>query len=68
VSTEDQDCGPASGGRSLPPAYKWPELADGELELIRKRQRARARIVALLLGAFVVLLFFITIAKTGMNW
>jgi hypothetical protein len=37
-------------------------------ELIRKRQRERARITALLLGAFVVLLFFITIAKTGMNW
>ena len=37
-------------------------------ELIRARQRARARITALLLGAFVVLLFFITIAKTGINW
>ena len=36
--------------------------------LIRKRQRDRARIMAWLLGAFVVLLFFITIAKTGMNW
>ena len=45
-----------------------PKLADGELEIIRKRQRERARILALLLGAFVVLLFFITIAKTGMNW
>jgi hypothetical protein len=33
-----------------------------------RRQRARARILALLLGAFVVLLFLITIAKTGMNW
>ena len=39
-----------------------------EDEVIRKRQRARARVMALLLGAFVVLLFFITIAKTGMNW
>ncbi len=39
-----------------------------EDEVIRKRQRERARILALLLGAFVVLLFFITIAKTGMNW
>ena len=68
MSTEDKDRGSARGGRWVPPAYKWPELADGELELIRKRQRARARIVALLLGAFVVLLFFITIAKTGMNW
>lgn len=68
MGTEDKDRGPASEGRWMPPSYKWPELADGELELIRKRQRARARIVALLLGAFVVLLFFITIAKTGMNW
>lgn len=38
-----------------------------EDEIIR-RQRERARITALLLGAFVILLFFITIAKTGMNW
>ena len=37
-------------------------------EAIRRRQRSRARVMALLLGAFVVLLFFITIAKTGMNW
>ena len=49
-------------------ADQSPKLADGELEIIRKRQRERARILALLLGAFVVLLFFITIAKTGMNW
>jgi hypothetical protein len=38
-----------------------------EEELVR-RQRERARILALLLGAFVVLIFFITIAKTRMNW
>ena len=38
-----------------------------EEEIVR-RQRERARIMALLLGAFVVLLFFITIAKTGINW
>ena len=38
-----------------------------EDEVVR-RQRERARVTALLLGAFVVLLFFITIAKTGMNW
>ena len=38
-----------------------------EDELVR-RQRDRARIMAWLLGAFVVLLFFITLAKTGMNW
>ena len=41
-----------------------PEL---EQEVVR-RQRERARIMALLLGAFVVLLFFITIAKTSLNW
>ena len=39
----------------------------GDDEILR-RQRARARIMAWLLGAFVVLLFFITLAKTGMNW
>jgi hypothetical protein len=38
-----------------------------EDEVIR-RQRERARILAWLLGAYVVLLFYITIAKTGMNW
>jgi hypothetical protein len=38
-----------------------------EDEVVR-RQRERARILAWLLGAFVLLLFFITIAKTGMNW
>jgi len=38
-----------------------------EQEIVR-RQRERARIMAWLLGAFVVLLFFITIAKTGINW
>jgi len=39
----------------------------GDDEIIR-RQRERARIMAWLLGAFVVLMFFITLAKTGMNW
>jgi hypothetical protein len=38
-----------------------------EDEIVR-RQRERARIMAFLLGGFVILLFFITIAKTGMNW
>ena len=38
-----------------------------EDEVVR-RQRERARILALLLGAFAVLIFFITIAKTRMNW
>ena len=39
-----------------------------EDELIRKRQRERARVMALLLGAFVILMFFITVAKTELNW
>ena len=38
-----------------------------EEEVIR-RQRERARLMALLLGAFAILLFFITIAKIGVNW
>jgi hypothetical protein len=38
-----------------------------EEEVVR-RQRDRARITAWLLGGFVVLLFFITIVKTGVNW
>jgi hypothetical protein len=45
-----------------------PALSDSEAELVRKRQRERARITAWLLGGFVVLVFFITIAKTGVNW
>jgi hypothetical protein len=36
-------------------------------EVIR-RQRERAAIMAWLLGGFVVLLFFITLAKIGLNW
>lgn len=43
-------------------------MTQPEDEVIRARQRQRARILALLLGAFVVLLFFITIAKTSLNW
>ena len=36
-----------------------------ESETIRARQRARARIMAWMLAAFVILLFFITLAKVG---
>jgi len=43
-------------------------MTEHELELIRKRQRERARIMAWLLGGFVVLLFFISMAKIGLNW
>jgi len=41
-----------------------PKIED---EIVR-RQRERARIMGWLLGAFVILIFFITIAKTRMNW
>lgn len=37
-----------------------------EDELLR-RQRERARLLAWLLGAFVILLFLITVAKIGLN-
>ena len=40
----------------------------GHEDEVVKRQRERARLMAWLLGAFVVLMFFITIAKIGVNW
>ena len=42
------------------------EPARQEDELIRARQRERARLMAWLLGAFVILMFLITIAKMGL--
>ena len=38
-----------------------------EDDLIRKRQRDRSRVLAILLGLFVVLMFAITIAKLSIN-
>ena len=38
-----------------------------EDELIRKHQRERAKVTAILLGLFVVLMFAITIAKMTIN-
>ena len=38
-----------------------------EDEVIRKRQRDRARMMAILLGVFAVLMFAITIAKMTVN-
>jgi hypothetical protein len=43
------------------------EEPKAEAEIIRARQRDRARILAWLLGAFVVLLFLITLAKIGLG-
>ena len=34
-----------------------------QAELVRRRQQARARIMALLLGGFVILIFFVAIVK-----
>jgi hypothetical protein len=41
-------------------------VTDPRDEEIRRRQKARALIMALLLGAFVLLVYAITIAKMGM--
>jgi len=38
-----------------------------EQDLVRQRQRERARLMALLLGGFVILMFAITIAKMSIN-
>ena len=38
-----------------------------EDEIIRKRQRERSRMLAILLGLFAVLMFAITIAKMSIN-
>ena len=38
-----------------------------EDELVRARQRSRAKVTAVLLGAFVFLMFAITIAKMTVN-
>ena len=39
----------------------------GHEQEVVKRQRARARLMALLLGGFVILLFLITVAKIGLQ-
>ena len=36
-------------------------------DIVRKRQRERSRLLAILLGLFVVLMFAITIAKMSIN-
>lgn len=41
-------------------------MSQHEQEVIR-RQRERARLMAWLLGAFVILLFLVTVAKIGLN-
>ena len=41
-------------------------MTDPRDEEIRRRQKTRAIIMALLLGAFVIIVYAITIAKMGM--
>ena len=42
-------------------------MTPDDQDLVRERQASRARIMALLLGAFVILLFAITIAKMALT-
>lgn len=42
-------------------------MTPDDQDLIRARQGSRAKVTALLLGAFVVLMFAITIAKMAIN-
>ena len=41
-------------------------MTPDDQDLVRARQRERARLMAWLLGAFVILMFLITIAKMGL--
>jgi hypothetical protein len=41
-------------------------MTEHEQEVLR-RQRERARLMAWALGAFVILLFLVTVAKIGLN-
>jgi len=41
-------------------------MTPDDQDLVRKRQRERAKLMALLLGGFVILMFAITIAKMGL--
>ena len=42
-------------------------MTPDDQDLIRDRQRSRAKVTAILLGLFVVLMFAITIAKMAIN-
>ena len=46
-----------------PGASRWQKPGPEQSEAIRKRQRSRSIVMALLLGAFAVLMFGISIAK-----
>ena len=52
-----------SQGRYVPPPFVWQPVTPEQDALIRRRQRGRAIVLALLLGALVVLIFAITLVK-----
>ena len=54
---------PDDAPRSIVPPSVWPMPGEADDTAIRKRQRSRSIVMALLLGAFVVLMFGISIAK-----
>ena len=54
---------PDDASRSGAPPSAWEKPGAVQSEAIRKRQRSRSIVMALLLGAFVVLMFGISIAK-----
>ena len=54
---------PRSQGHWVPPAFHWPAISDADMATIRARQRGKAIALALLLGALVVLIFFISIVR-----
>jgi hypothetical protein len=49
------------------PSRRPAPSVDPHQDEIRRRQRSRALVMALALGAFVVLVYFITIAKMSMQ-
>ena len=57
--------GSYSQGRWVPPPFVWEKHSAAENEEIRRRQRSRALVTALALGALVILFFFISIARMG---
>ena len=42
-------------------------IPDGQEDKVRARQKSRAMVTAIALGAFVILMFAITIAKMSVN-
>jgi hypothetical protein len=54
-----------SQGRYVPPPFVWEQLPPGAQERRLAAQRRNARVVALVLGVLVALIFALAIAKIG---